>query len=253
MPDAPQQPADFRAWFEFDSFDNVNPITRGTDTHESNEQTTELIQNANHHNTHQVINIYYDEALGGQVCTCCRNCKGWRYVPGAQIFAKCAVGDASSTLVRLTSKATHQKRGVAQGKVVRYEATVKNLDKKAALEGLALTVQLPAAGATYRGRAKTSASYRVTSPKGRGGKIAYRKAKGLAAVLNDPSTPPTVTWRDLVLPPRKAMQFSLAVRVNTQEVYHGMPLTFSASVYQELPVNGLPYCARAINQTVLVK
>lgn len=175
--------------------------------------------------------------------------QGWRYVPGAQIFAQCAAGDGTNSLVGFKARAKH---GVAPGKIVRYMAKVKNLDKSAAVEGLALTVQLPPAGVTYLS-SKSSSAYIIAQ--GKAGKVKYANAhRGLPVTVNYTSTPQFVTWHNLALPPRKGMKFALQVRVNSQGVYRGMPLVFTASVYQELPVNGLPYCSSAYtNTTVLVK
>jgi hypothetical protein len=175
-------------------------------------------------------------------------------VPGAQIFAQCTVGDGSNSLVLFKSSVKPQRR-VKPSNLVFYKALVKNIDKSVGVQGLALKVQLPVAGVVYL-KSKTSHAYRVlpTPAVKKGSATKYDKAKGLRAVVNYTTSPQTVTWHDLVLPPRKGMRFSLAVRVNNAGVYRGMPLTFSGGVYQELPVNGLPYCGSAyVNQTVVVK
>ena len=201
------------------------------------------------------IQQHRNQTLGEQVCTCCRFCEGLRYVPGAQVFAQCAAGDGSNSLVQFKSKASHQKVGVALGKVVRYQAAVQNVDKAAVVQGLALTVQLPAMGVAYIG-SKRSNGYVVVAGPGStsGNKVRYRSTKGVAGSFNASSTPPTVTWLDLTLPPRKGMRFSLKVRVNNQGVQRGTPLVFSGRIYQQLPANGLPYCSSAsVNQTVRVK
>ena len=180
--------------------------------------------------------------------------QGWRYVPGAQIFAQCTAGDGSNSLV-LFKAWVKPRREVKRGSLVFYKALVKNIDKSAVVQGLALTVQLPVAGVVYL-KSKTSHAYRAlpTPAAKKGGAAKYDKAKGLRAVVNYTASPQTVTWHDLVLPPRKGMRFSLAVRVNNLGVYGGMPLTFSGGVYQQLPVNGLPYCGSAYaNQTIFVK
>lgn len=179
--------------------------------------------------------------------------QGWRYVPGAQIFAQCTAGDGTNSVVSFTSKIKHQRSGVAPGKAVVYKALVKNVDKAALVQGLALTVQLPAAGVVYTS-SKASHGYRVTGAVAVGKKVRYRMAKAPTVMFNYTATPQTVTWHDLVLPPRKGVRFSVKVRVNKAGVYRGMPLVFSGRVYQQLPVNGLPYCSSATaNQTVLVK
>ena len=198
-----------------------------------------------------VINIYYDQAQGKQVCTCCRVCEGWRYVPGAQIFAQCSAGDGSNSVVGFKSRVSHQKRGVAPGKVVHYRATIENLDKTSVVSALAVEVQLPAAtNATYSG-STSSKGYAIVS---KGGKVRFRTTKGLTPmIVNSTATPPTVTWTDLVLPPRKSMRFSVSVRVNTWTP-KGTPLLFRGRIYQQLPANGLPYCDTTyVNQTVFVK
>jgi hypothetical protein len=195
-----------------------------------------------------VINIY-DDAFGQQVCTCCSVCEGWRYVLGAQVYAQCSAGDGLNPLVRFKSQVSHQKIGAAPGKFVRYRAKVKNMDKRAALSNLGLTVQLPEAGATYSS-SKSSNSYRNSSTGH--GKASFRKGRPLTAVVDTASTPPTVTT-DLVLPARKGMTFIIKVKVDTQGVYKGMPLLFRGAVFQQLPVNGLPYCSTPyVNQTARV-
>lgn len=200
-----------------------------------------------------MINIYYDQTLSEQVCTCCRLCEGWRYVPGAQIYAACSAGDGSSSLVRFKSSASHQKVGAAPCKWARYSAKVKNIDKAAALSGLALTVQLPEAGATYW-KSKSSKSYVLAASSGHGGAAKYRKSRPLTAVVDTAATPPTVTWTGLVLPPRRTLSFTIKVRVDAQGTYPGMPLVFRGAVYQQLPVNDQPYCSTAyVNQTVYVR
>lgn len=152
-----------------------------------------------------------------------------------------------------TSKVSQQKSGVAPGRAVVYKALVKNVDKATLVQGLALTVQLPVTGVVYMS-SKASHGYRVKGAVAAGKKVRYGTTKSPTAMVNYTATPQTVTWHDLVLPPRKGMRFSLKVRVNKAGVYSGMPLVFSGSVYQQLPVNGLPYCSSATaNQTVLVK
>lgn len=171
-------------------------------------------------------------------------------MPGAQIFAACTAGDGNSPSVRFKSKIGSRKHSVAPGEALRYKALVRNMDKGAAVEGLALTVQLPTTGVAYLG-SKSSSAYVAHVVRG---KAMYRKGNGLAAVVNVTTISPTVTWRGITLPPRKGMRFAIKSRVDPQEVYRGMPLTFSSWVYQELAVNGLPYCSRTFtNKTVVVK
>ena len=175
-------------------------------------------------------------------------------MPGAQTFALCTAGNGGDTRVRFKSALSHQKAGVAPGKVLRYQASIKNTDKRVAVQGLALTVQLPAAGVAYLGSKSSHAFAILSTGEAGAGKASYRRAKSLRAFVNTTVTPATVTWSDLALPPRKGMRFSVHVRVANQGVVRGMPLVFRGALYQQLPANGLPYCSSAsVNQTVLVK
>lgn len=199
-----------------------------------------------------IFNVYYDDQLGKQLCTCSRSCQDSRYVPGAQAFAVCLAGSNSNAPVQSKAKANHHKRDVAVGKRIRYMAKVKNINYKQAVEGLAVAMRLPAAGVVYW-RSKTSKAYALI-PSHIGGKgsnkTVYHTTKRLAAGVNTTSTPPTVTWYDVTLPPRKDMRFLLEVRVRTT----GVLLVFGGGVYQQLPVDGQPYCFSAFaNQTVLAK
>lgn len=172
-------------------------------------------------------------------------------MPGAQIFAACTVGDGTNSLVRFKSKLKPRKH-VTPGKAVSYKASVKNTDKTVSVEGLALTVRLPPVGVTYL-TSKASHGYQIMGGAGRK-KAKYATIRKPTAVVNYTSTPVTVTWHDLVLPPRKSMRLTIKVRVNRGEVSRGMPLTFSSNVYQQLFVNGLSYCSSAYtNFTVIVK
>lgn len=179
--------------------------------------------------------------------------QGWRYVPGAQVFAKCTAGNGTNSLVGFKSKIRHKKLGVKPGKTVLYKAMVKNVDKSALVQGLALTVQLPVAGVAFI-KCKASHGYQVKSAVEAGKKkVWHDKARSPMVAINFTATPRTITWNNLVLPPRKGMKFAVKVRVNSTGVYRGMPLVFSGGVYQQLPVNGLPYCSSArANQTALV-
>jgi hypothetical protein len=85
------------------------------------------------------------------------------------------------------------------------------------------------------------------------GKIRFRGHVPVKWLLNMTTTPATVTWDDLLFPPRKDIKFGLQVRVNS-DVQGPSQLIFSASLYQQLPVNGLPYCAStSMDQIVEVK
>ena len=204
----------------------------------------------------QVINIYVNQTSGQQTCTCCRFCEGWRFVPGAQIFAQCSVGSGTTSQVRFKSKLSHQKRGVARGKLVHYHASVKNLDKSAVLTGLALTVELPPLSNATLSSSKSSKGYAVAGTNFKTGKAQFRTTKGLTPMIVNSTTAtlPTVTWTDLVLPPRKRMTFSISVRVNTLGNPAGTLLVFRGAVFQQLPVNGMPYCpSPSVNQTVSVR
>jgi hypothetical protein len=103
----------------------------------------------------------------------------------------------------------------------------------------------------YR-KSKTSKAYAlIASHTGvNGNKTVYHMRTRLTAAVNATSTPPTVTWYGVTLPPRKGMSVMLEVRVQTT----GAPLVFGGGVYQQLDVDGQPYCYRAFpNQTVLGK
>jgi hypothetical protein len=152
--------------------------------------------------------------------------------------------------VRFKSKASPRKLDTAgPGKAARYKATIKNVDKRVAVQGLTVTVQLPATGASYT-RSQSSRAYILKSPAHQ----RYRMGKeGLTAVVNYTSSPQTVTWHGIVLPPRKSMHFSIKVRTDQAGIHPGMALVFRGSVSQELPVNGLPYCSsRYVNETVVI-
>ena len=169
-------------------------------------------------------------------------------MPGAQIFATCTAGDGANSLLSFKPKVSPNKIGVKSGKLVSYTAHVKNIDKKIAVAGLALTIELPA-GVTVV-QIKTSGNFAMESKQG---KIRYRGHVPVKGLLNMTMTPATVTWDDLLFPPRKDIKFGLRIRVNS-DVQGPSQLTFIASLYQQLPVNGLPYCAStSVNQTVEVK
>lgn len=166
-------------------------------------------------------------------------------MPGAQIFAQCMAGTGSTSLVRFKSSITPQKHGVQPGKLVTYRASIKNVDKDTVVQGLAVTVQLPVAGVAYV-QSKASHAYVATgAARHRNGKAAYRLAKGPQATANHTSTPVTVTWSNLTLPPHKGMRFSVRARVSNQGVFSDVPLVFAGGAYQQLPVNGQPYCTNA--------
>lgn len=131
-------------------------------------------------------------------------------MPGAQVFAQCAVGDGPNSEVQFKSKVSHEKKGAKSDRLVRYEASIKNTDKTVGLQGLAVTVELPTAGVTYVG-SKASIGYGVSAS---AGKKTYYKRKA-RVIVNGTSTPVTVTWTDLVLPPRKGMRFTVEARINT--------------------------------------
>lgn len=200
-----------------------------------------------------VINIYFDETLGEQVCTCCRTCQGWRYVPGAQIFAACTVGDGTNSQVRFRSRVSHRIVGAKPGKVIAYMARTRNLDKSEAVGGLAVRVQLPP-GVTYL-KSEASHGFEAASKSNNGGggsKVHYRASKAPVQATVNASTR-TVMWSSLLFPPRRGIKFAVVVLVD-RDVDTGARLVFTASVYQQLPVNGLPYCASTgYNETVVVK
>ena len=183
-----------------------------------------------------------------QVCSCCLTCTSWLDVPGAQLFAACAAGEGPNSVVRSTSKLSHQKIGVKTGKQVRYTAQVKNTGKSAAVNGLSLAVELPAGVVVVK--PKTTGNFAVLASKGN--KTRYHRHVPLQALVDTATVPATVTWHGLLVPPGKRIKFVLVVRVNAN-VPASTRLTFGTSLYQQVPVNGLPYCASAgANQSVVV-
>jgi hypothetical protein len=157
-------------------------------------------------------------------------------------------GDGTNSLLRFKSKVSHHKIGVKPGKLVRYKAHVKNIDKTIAAAGLALTIELPA-GVTIV-KSKTSGNFAMEIKQG---KTRYRSHVPFEGLLKMTTTPVTATWYDLLFPPRKSVKFELKIRVDP-DVQALSRLTFSASLYQRLPVNRLPYCANTrVNQSFIVK
>lgn len=190
-----------------------------------------------------VINIY-DEGQG-QVCTCCRVCEGWRYVPGAQIFARCTVGSGGNAFLAI--KTGLQPRKAKRGKRLRYRATLRNTDKDNGFGNIAFSLALPG-DVTYQ---KSRSSINYVYLDGEGKKARYKKAK-LYPVANATGSETTLTWSGLTFPPRRSININVQVRVKS-DAQLGGSLTFSGWAYQQLPVNGLPYCESAyMNQTVSV-
>lgn len=61
-----------------------------------------------------------------------------------------------------------------------------------------------------------------------------------------------ITWSALSFPSKKAIIFKIAVRVDSN-VRVNTKLVFSGVVFQQLPANGLPYCASSYkNETIIV-
>jgi hypothetical protein len=159
-------------------------------------------------------------------------------------------GTAVNSPLKFKASLSPKVLDVAPGKTVKYRARLANADKKDILEGLFLSVQLPTAGVTYL-FSKSSSAYNVTGMKGN--KATYQVVKGgKPAIVNSTAVPVAVIWDGLALPPRKNMQLGVDVRV-AQGARHGMPLTFHSTVYQQLDANGLQYCPRSYNETVVVK
>ena len=188
-----------------------------------------------------------------QVCSCCLVPLTSRFVPGAQVFATCTAGDGGNALVSYKTTLSKQKHGVKPGKRLFYTAVVKSVDETAVVSGLVLTVQLPA-GVTVR-KSVTSGNFELLGKTHKGGTTKPRYGSGapLRAVLNTTTVPATITWQGLVLPPGKRILFVISTRV-AATVRPPTRLTFTTSLYQQLPLNGLPYCATTgVNQTVEVK
>lgn len=143
---------------------------------------------------------------------------------------------------------------VTPDKTLKYNAMLKSVDKKDGLQGLSLSVRLPAIGVTYIGSASSKA-YKITTEYAglKGNKIHYQTVKGQPGAADKSLVPAIVTWDGLDMPPRKSRRFVIGVRVDEQGTDHGMPLTFHSTVYQQLPVNGLQYCRVSYNETVVVR
>lgn len=209
------------------------------------------------------INIYYNETLGEQVCTCCRTCEGWRLCLAPRFWLvsayadaipckawlsyiyftffvstppACVGGNGGTSRLRYNSKTNHSIFGVKPGERVHYAAHLKNVGKSTPAPGLVLTVQLPA-GVTYV-KSRGPSAFVVYETKR--GMSLYRKWEHLEAQSN--STLNTVTWTDILLPPRRSVKVQIEVRVQPDE-RRDTSLIFTGSFYQQSPVNGLPYCA----------
>ncbi len=194
-----------------------------------------------HAHTQFIINIY-DEGEG-QVCTCCRNCEGVRYVPGAAIFARCTVGDGGNALLSVKTALAPKK--AKPGKLLRYRVTLRNLAKKDAITSIAFKMQMPQGFTSFE--ALPASNYVPKTV--HGDKVRYTKAK-LHPSVN--ATDNSVTWSGLNFPARKAIKLAVKARVPAG-LSLGDYLVFSGYAYQVLPANGLPYCESAYsNQTVRI-
>lgn len=178
-------------------------------------------------------------------------CKAWfLYISFTLLVSTppaCAGGNGGTSRLRYKSKTSHSIFGVKPGKRVHYAAHLKNVDKTTPAPGLVLTVRLPA-GVTYV-KSRGPSAFVVYETKR--GMSLYRKAENLDAQFN--STLNTVTWTDILLPPRRSVKVQIEVRVLPDE-RRDTSLIFAASFYQQLPVNGLPYCASGdVEDIVVVK
>jgi uncharacterized repeat protein (TIGR01451 family) len=143
--------------------------------------------------------------LGEEVCTCCRNCEGVRYVPAAVLYARCAAGSGGNAL--LSVKTAVAPRKARPGKVLRYRAKLRNTDKNGGLADIAFGLQLPA-GVSYQ-QSSSSANY-VMRPGGVGKKLRYGKNGKVMASFN--ATAGILTWSGYNIPPRKSILLSAKVR-----------------------------------------
>lgn len=157
------------------------------------------------------------------MCTCCRNCEGWRYVPGAQLFAVCA---GPATGLRLAAKA---ERRVRRGNKARYMLRIKN---GPAFEGMGVRVVLPPNVHFAGGKAKLSLDFTKHS----------RRAKPVinGSIVDFPSVP---------MPAGFKRTFKIKVRVSPQAPLD-VPLVFSAYTYQTLP-EGQPFCNTYANNATI--
>lgn len=178
------------------------------------------------------------------MCTCCRICEGWHYVPGAQIFAACTVGDRTNSDMRL--KTALGPKATRAGKYVTFRAHTTNVAKeKITVTDLTLAVQLPA-GVSYT-RSKASGNYLVRDVN----KGTYSKSQPVQPVFN--ATTGVLAWTGLNFPPHKSISVRARLQVGSN-VAAGTQLLVQASLYQTLPVNGLPYCSRSPrDHTISVK
>ena len=210
-----------------------------------------------------MINIYWNETLGEQLCTCCRRCEGIRFVPGSQIFATCTAGDGSNSNLDFTSKISKQKHGVRAGKKLTYGAKIRNTANESLPSALEFSVVLPDGVKLLKTKSKPKYRYELpaTTPS-QGKKLSLSpqgllgKNKGLDVTYPlEPTydrTLRTLTWHDLIFPARKGYAFYFKVRV-LGNIPAGTDLAFSASIYEELPATGEPYCSsKSYNETVTV-
>lgn len=192
----------------------------------------------------QVINIYYNETVASDVCTCCRICEGWLYVPGAQIFAACTVGDGTNSDMRF--KTSIAPKATQAGKFVTFRATATNVAKKKVMvSDLTLAVELPS-GLSYSS-SKGSDNYVVKDAN----KGTYGKSRPVQPVFN--ATTGILAWTGLNFPPHKSIRVRARLQVNSN-VPAKSQLVLQASLYQTLSVNGLPFCSSSPrNHIVTVK
>lgn len=194
------------------------------------------------------FNIYFDPDANEHVCSCCRSGQALPYVAGAQLYAACAVSPGADSLVRFKSSISPRKLGAASGRVIKYRAQIKNAHASVALRDLTLTVELPGAGVTYRRSKMYNTNNGKTYTNGGWGGLAP------AVVVNATATPPTVTWRGIVLPPGRKLRFLVKVRTDGTQWQQGRrALVLRGAVSQQLPANGLPYCSSGFGDQTVVK
>lgn len=185
------------------------------------------------------------------------------YSSGAQIFARCTAGDGSNSNLNFTSKISKQKLGVRAGKTLTYGAKLRNTANESLPSAVEFSVVLPNGVKLLKTKSKPKYRYELPvttpsqgkklslSPQGLLGKnLRLNVTSRLEPKFN--STSRTLTWHDLSFPARKGYAFYFKVRV-LDNVPVGTDLVFSASLFEELPANGEPYCSsKSYNETVTV-
>lgn len=200
-------------------------------------------------NSYFVINIYFNETSPGtstQVCTCCRQCAGIRYVPSGQVFATCSSNDGRVTL----SATSSHKRGVQRGKQLKYAVAVDN-HVADTFEGLGMQIVLPP-GVTYKAskvlpRIKDSPRWGANKGVGQS-----RLCKPFVNATGGDDGTTVLRWPYVPIPGNSRRKFVVGMKVDKD----GPPVTslvFQSNLYQSGNV-AFPFCENyANNVTVAIK